>query len=95
MGVSILSYAGGVQFGLITDRKLCPDPENIIANFSIEFEKLMTSLMWLENGFVGADASAFDDMLIAAHHAPKIAKKAIASTRRAVRSSSAAARKSR
>ena len=27
MGVSILSYAGQVQFGLITDRGLCPDPE--------------------------------------------------------------------
>ena len=27
MGVSILSYAGQVQFGLITDRGLCPDPD--------------------------------------------------------------------
>ena len=27
MGVSILSYAGNVQFGLITDRGLVPDPE--------------------------------------------------------------------
>jgi diacylglycerol O-acyltransferase / wax synthase len=65
IGVSILSYAGGVQFGLITDRKLCPDPENIIAGFATEFDKLMTSLMWLENGFMGADASAFDAMLTA------------------------------
>jgi WS/DGAT/MGAT family acyltransferase len=30
IGVSILSYGGGVQFGLITDKKLCPDPEAII-----------------------------------------------------------------
>jgi diacylglycerol O-acyltransferase / wax synthase len=65
IGVSILSYAGGVQFGLITDRKLCPDPENIIAGFATEFDKLMTSLMWLENGYMGADAAAFDAMLIA------------------------------
>jgi diacylglycerol O-acyltransferase / wax synthase len=65
IGVSILSYAGGVQFGLITDRKLCPDPENIIAGFATEFDKLMTSLMWLENGFMGADAAAFDAMLLA------------------------------
>jgi diacylglycerol O-acyltransferase / wax synthase len=65
IGVSILSYAGGVQFGLITDRKLCPDPENIIAGFATEFDKLMTSLMWLENGFMGADAAAFDAMLTA------------------------------
>ena len=27
VGVSILSYGGGVQFGLITDKKLCPDPQ--------------------------------------------------------------------
>ncbi len=63
VGVSILSYAGGVQFGLITDRKLCPDPEAIISQFEPEFDKLMTSLMWLEKGYVGADARAFDDML--------------------------------
>jgi diacylglycerol O-acyltransferase / wax synthase len=68
IGVSILSYAGGVQFGLITDRKLCPDPENIIAGFATEFDKLMTSLMWLENGFMGADAAAFDAMLTAGDH---------------------------
>jgi WS/DGAT/MGAT family acyltransferase len=37
MGVSILSYAGGVQFGLITDRKLCPDPEAIVDRFAAEF----------------------------------------------------------
>ncbi len=63
VGVSILSYAGGVQFGLITDRKLCPDPEAIISQFEPEFNKLMTSLMWLEKGYVGADARAFDNML--------------------------------
>ena len=65
MGVSILSYAGGVQFGLITDRKLCPDPQAVISQFEPEFEKLMTSLMWLEKGYVGADAGAFDHMLVA------------------------------
>lgn len=41
MGVSILSYAGGVQFGLITDAKMCPDPEAIVARFAPEFEKLL------------------------------------------------------
>jgi diacylglycerol O-acyltransferase / wax synthase len=66
MGVSILSYAGGVQFGLITDRKLCPDPQAIIGQFEPEFDKLMTSLMWLEKGYVGADARAFDGMLASA-----------------------------
>jgi diacylglycerol O-acyltransferase / wax synthase len=41
VGVSILSYAGGVQFGLITDDVLCPDPDDIIARFRPEFDKLL------------------------------------------------------
>jgi diacylglycerol O-acyltransferase len=41
MGVSILSYAGGVQFGLITDARMCPDPEAIIERFAPEFDKLL------------------------------------------------------
>jgi len=41
VGVSILSYAGGVQFGLITDARMCPDPEAIIERFAPEFEKLL------------------------------------------------------
>jgi len=41
VGVSILSYAGGVQFGLITDDALCPDPDDIIARFQPEFDKLL------------------------------------------------------
>ena len=38
MGVSILSYAGKVQFGLITDAALTPDPEAIVARFAKEFD---------------------------------------------------------
>ncbi|CAG1019444.1 diacylglycerol O-acyltransferase [Burkholderiaceae bacterium] len=46
VGVSILSYGGGVQFGLITDEKLCPKPQEIIDRFEPEFEKLvMVTLM--------------------------------------------------
>ena len=46
MGVSILSYDGNVQFGLVTDRALCPDPEKIVERFADEFEKLvLTTLM--------------------------------------------------
>ena len=41
LGVSLLTYAGRVQFGLITDTGLCPDPEAIVANFAPEFEKLL------------------------------------------------------
>ncbi|MEO7244339.1 MAG: wax ester/triacylglycerol synthase family O-acyltransferase [Rubrivivax sp.] len=43
VGVSILSYGGGVQFGLITDEALCPDPQQIIDRFAPEFE----AVMWL------------------------------------------------
>jgi len=50
MGVSILSYGGGVQFGLITDKKLCPDPEAIIERFAPEFEKLMFVTLMLPWG---------------------------------------------
>jgi len=45
MGVSILSYDGQVQFGLITDRGLCPDPERVIARFQPEFEKLVLTTL--------------------------------------------------
>ena len=51
MGVSILSYGGGVQFGLITDAGLCPNPQAIIDEFEPEFAKLsIVTLMlpWVE-----------------------------------------------
>lgn len=41
MGVSILSFDGRVQFGLITDAALVPDPEAIIDRFAPEFEKFL------------------------------------------------------
>jgi WS/DGAT/MGAT family acyltransferase len=45
MGVSIMTYAGEVQFGLITDRGLCPDPERVIERFAPEFEKLLLATL--------------------------------------------------
>ena len=45
MGVSIITYAGEVQFGLITDRSLCPDPEHVIERFAPEFEKLVLATL--------------------------------------------------
>jgi hypothetical protein len=45
--VSILSYGGGVQFGLITDQKLCPEPQDIIDRFEPEFDKLLWLAMML------------------------------------------------
>jgi diacylglycerol O-acyltransferase len=46
LGVSILSYGGGVQFGVVSDATLCPDPQRIIDQFEPEFAKLsMLTLM--------------------------------------------------
>jgi len=47
VGVSILSYGGGVQFALITDKKLCPDPQRIIDRFEPEFQKLLLLTLML------------------------------------------------
>ncbi|WP_313953950.1 wax ester/triacylglycerol synthase family O-acyltransferase [Accumulibacter sp.] len=41
MGVSILSYNGQVQFGVITDKNRVDDPQNIVDRFAGEFEKLL------------------------------------------------------
>lgn len=41
VGVSILSYNGGVQFGIVTDDALVQDPDNIIRRFAPEFDKLV------------------------------------------------------
>jgi len=45
MGVSILSYNDTVQFGLVTDRKLCSDPDNVIDRVAPEFEKLVLATL--------------------------------------------------
>lgn len=41
VGVSILSYNGGVQFGIVTDDAIASDPHDIIRRFAPEFEKLV------------------------------------------------------
>lgn len=40
MGVSIISYNGGIMVGVTTDTGLIPDPEHIIENLNVEFETL-------------------------------------------------------
>jgi len=50
LGVSILSYGGGVQFGLIGDTTLCPDPQAIIDQFAPEFERLSLLTLMLPWG---------------------------------------------
>ncbi len=41
LGVSILSYAGEVHFGLIADARLVPEPHRIVDAFGAEFERLL------------------------------------------------------
>ena len=41
IGVSILSYAGKLQFGLISDKTIVADPERIVGRFAGEFENLL------------------------------------------------------
>lgn len=50
LGVSILSYGGSVQFGVIGDIELCPDPQKIIDQFEPEFAKLTLLTLMLPWG---------------------------------------------
>jgi diacylglycerol O-acyltransferase / wax synthase len=50
LGVSILSYGGGVQFGVIADTTLCPEPQRIIDEFAPEFRRLLTVTLMLPWG---------------------------------------------
>ncbi|MDE2417517.1 MAG: wax ester/triacylglycerol synthase family O-acyltransferase [Burkholderiales bacterium] len=50
LGVSILSYGGGVQFGVVSDATLCPDPQHIIDLFEPEFAKLAVVTLMLPWG---------------------------------------------
>lgn len=40
LGVSIISYAGGVMLGVATDAALVPDPERIVEAFKVELEAM-------------------------------------------------------
>ncbi len=48
VGVSILSYNGGVQFGIVTDDAVAEDPKSIIERFEPEFEKLVLMALMAE-----------------------------------------------
>lgn len=50
LGISILSYGGGVQFGVVTDATLCPNPQEIIDQFEPEFAKLALLTLMLPWG---------------------------------------------
>ena len=64
MGVSILSYAGQVWMGVITDESLVPDPEAIIAGFHAEFESLLAAAQRSEGATtIDEMSSLLDDAL--------------------------------
>jgi diacylglycerol O-acyltransferase / wax synthase len=53
LGISILSYAGQVQFGLIADAARVPDPDQVAARFGEEFENVVLAALlgpWLRSG---------------------------------------------
>jgi diacylglycerol O-acyltransferase len=58
LGVSILSYAGGVQFGVIGDRALCPEPQRLIDAFQPEFDALMLVCAMLPPEMLGGALDA-------------------------------------
>lgn len=43
VGISIISYAGDVRLGVITDQALVPDPETLVDSFHQDFDKLLAS----------------------------------------------------
>lgn len=45
MGISILSYAGNVDVGIVTDAKRVPDPDHLMQRFTEEFETLLLCAM--------------------------------------------------
>ena len=57
MGVSILSYDGRIQFGVITDAGLVPDPDAIVSRFADEFEQLLWITLMSPWGEDVADAA--------------------------------------
>ena len=50
IGISIISYAGGVMLGVATDARLVPDPERIVEAFRLEFEAMRAAAARLGQG---------------------------------------------
>jgi diacylglycerol O-acyltransferase / wax synthase len=73
MGISILSYAGSVHFGLISDSKLVPDPEKIIQRFGSELEKLLLIAL-LHDGEAPITAASAEEILATLAPLPRTRK---------------------
>jgi hypothetical protein len=65
MGVSILSYNGGVQFGLVTDSSFVEDPQTIVDRFLPQFEQLLLAALMLPRDVV-LDPSVIEQRLFSA-----------------------------
>jgi diacylglycerol O-acyltransferase len=57
LGVSILSYAGRVWLGVMTDEGLVPDPETIVTGFQDEFDEFLGLARAAEEGKENAERS--------------------------------------
>lgn len=68
MGVSVLSYNGSVQFGLITDAGIVPDPDAIVAGFAPEFDRLLWAAL-MEPWDGARDPGVVDEEIAAAEAA--------------------------
>jgi WS/DGAT/MGAT family acyltransferase len=68
MGVSVLSYNGSVQFGLITDAGIVPDPDAIVAGFAPEFDRLLWAAL-MEPWDGARDPGLVDEEIAAAEAA--------------------------
>jgi diacylglycerol O-acyltransferase / wax synthase len=45
MGISVMSYDGAIQCGIVIDQHLIDDPENVAARFATEFERLLMLML--------------------------------------------------
>ncbi len=86
MGVSIISYGGNVQFGIVTDRGLCPDPDRIVERFAHEFEKLVIATLlsaWPRDGDLDpADAARAVGVPVSRARSARAPRRAVPSRRR-------------
>ncbi|HUN76427.1 MAG TPA: wax ester/triacylglycerol synthase family O-acyltransferase [Steroidobacteraceae bacterium] len=53
LGVSMFSYTGCIQYGVIADRQLVPEPADLVERVAIEFERLVYVVL-LGGGSLGA-----------------------------------------
>jgi diacylglycerol O-acyltransferase len=54
LGISILTYDGQVQVGVLGDAALCPDPHALAAGLNAEFDALLLALAMLPRGALAA-----------------------------------------